>query len=51
MLRTALASALLLLCGWAAGAWLTLDYEVWTDEGARRLQVAIFSTPAAKPCA
>ena len=40
MLRTALASALLLLCGWAAGAWLTLDYEVWTDEGARRLQVA-----------
>lgn len=41
MLRTAVASALLLLGGWAAAGWLTYDFQVWTDEGARRLQVAL----------
>ncbi|MBS0509151.1 MAG: SCO family protein [Proteobacteria bacterium] len=47
MLRTALASALLLLGGWAAAGWLTYDYQVWTDEGARRLEVAL--RPVAAP--
>lgn len=41
MLRTTLASALLLLGGWAAAGWLTYDFQVWTDEDARRLQVAL----------
>lgn len=41
MLRTALLSAALLLCGWAAASWLTYDFQVWTDEGARRLEVAL----------
>lgn len=41
MLRTAVASVLLLLGGYAAAAWLTHDFQVWTDEGARRLEVAL----------
>ncbi|HMO47332.1 MAG TPA: SCO family protein [Rubrivivax sp.] len=41
MWRTALLSALLLLAGWAAASWLTCDFQVWTDEGARRLEVAL----------
>lgn len=47
MLRTALASMLLLLAGWAAAAWLTHDFQAWTDEGARRLEVAL--APVAAP--
>jgi len=46
LLRTALASALLLLGGWAAASWLTYDFQVWTDEGARRLEVALRPVPA-----
>lgn len=41
MWRTALLSALLVLGGWAAARWLTYDFQVWTDEGARRLEVAL----------
>ncbi len=41
MLRTALLSVALVLCGWAAASWLTCDFQVWTDEGARRLEVAL----------
>ncbi|OJX28662.1 MAG: electron transporter SenC [Burkholderiales bacterium 68-12] len=41
MLRTALLSVLLLLGGYAAARWLTHDFQVWTDEGARRLEVAL----------
>ena len=41
LLRTALASALLLLGGLSAARWLTYDFQVWTDEGARRLEVAL----------
>lgn len=41
MRRTALLSALLVLGGWAAARWLTYDFQVWTDEGARRLEVAL----------
>lgn len=45
MLRTAFLSVLLLLGGWAAAAWLTHDFQVWTDEGARRLEVALRPVP------
>lgn len=40
MLRTALLTGLLALAGYASAAWLTHDFEVWTAEGARRLEVA-----------
>lgn len=48
MLRTALLSAMLALAGYAAAAWLTHDFQVWTAEGARRLEVALrpVATPA-----
>ena len=45
MLRTALLSALLVLCGYAAATWLTHDFQVWTAEGARRLEVALQPVP------
>lgn len=45
MLRTALVSVLLVLCGWATARWLTYDFQVWTDEGARRLEVALRPVP------
>ena len=41
LLRTALASALLLLGGWATASWITYGFQAWTDEGARRLEVAL----------
>ncbi|CAM5794913.1 SCO family protein [Ottowia pentelensis] len=47
MWRTLLASALLLVCGWSAATWLTDGFQVWTDEGARRLEVAL--EPVAAP--
>lgn len=40
MLRTALLSCLLALAAYACANWLTHDFEVWTAEGARRLEVA-----------
>ena len=46
MLRTALASALLVLLSHTAAQWLTHDYQVWTAEGARRLQVALHPVSA-----
>lgn len=46
MLRTAILSLLLLLGGWGAASWLTYDFQVWTDEGARRLEVALRPVPA-----
>lgn len=39
MLRTALASGLALFLAWAAAAWLTHDFRVFTAEGARRIEV------------
>lgn len=45
MLRTALLSLALLLGGYGAAAWLTHDFQVWTDEGARRLEVALRPLP------
>ena len=47
MLRTATLSALLALAAYASSAWLTHDFQVWTAEGARRLEVAL--TPVATP--
>lgn len=41
MLRTAVLSLLLALCGYAAASWVTHGFQVWTDEGARRLEVAL----------
>ncbi|WP_367068690.1 SCO family protein [Oryzisolibacter sp. LB2S] len=46
MWRTALLSALLVLGGVATARWLTYDFQVWTDEGARRLEVALRPVPA-----
>ena len=48
MLRTALLSFLLAVAAYASAAWLTHDFQVWTAEGARRLEVALqpVATPA-----
>jgi len=40
MTRTTIASVLFALLSYAAAHWLTLDFRVWTAEGARRLEVA-----------
>ena len=40
MLRTALLVSLLALMGYASASWLTHDFQIWTAEGARRLEVA-----------
>lgn len=40
MLRTALMALVLVLVGYASAAWLTHDFQIWTAEGARRLEVA-----------
>ena len=47
MFRSALLSALLALVAYAGSAWLTHDFQVWTAEGARRLEVAL--QPIAAP--
>ena len=46
MFRTALLSAMLALASYAAAAWLTHGFQVWTAEGARRLEVALQPVPA-----
>lgn len=45
--RTTALSVLFALLAYAAGAWLTHDFQVWTAEGARRLDVAL--APVAAP--
>ena len=47
MFRSALLSALLALAAYAGSAWLTHDFQIWTAEGARRLEVAL--QPIAAP--
>lgn len=47
MLRTALLCAALAIGGYASAAWLTHDFQAWTAEGARRLDVAL--SPVAAP--
>lgn len=46
MLRTVLLCAGLLWAAWAGAAWLTQDFQAWTAEGVRRLQVARAPVPA-----
>ena len=47
MFKTAFASAALAVAAYASAAWLTHDFQVWTAEGARRLEVAL--VPVATP--
>ncbi|HEY0858224.1 MAG TPA: SCO family protein [Albitalea sp.] len=47
MLRTAIASALFVALSFLAAQWLTHDYQVWTAEGARRLEAEL--NPVAAP--
>lgn len=47
MIRSALLCAALALGGYAGAAWLTHDFQAWTAEGARRLDVAL--APVAIP--
>ncbi len=47
MFRTAALCALLAAAAYACSAWLTHDFQVWTAEGARRLEVAL--APIAAP--
>jgi protein SCO1/2 len=48
MFKTAVASACMAAAAYASAAWLTHDFQVWTAEGARRLEVALLpvATPA-----
>jgi protein SCO1/2 len=46
MIRTVIACLLLALGGYAGAAWLTHGFQVWTAEGARRLEVALAPVPA-----
>ncbi|SFU83567.1 protein SCO1/2 [Polaromonas sp. YR568] len=46
MFRTALLSLMLALGGYATAAWLTHGFQVWTAEGARRLEVALQPVPS-----
>ena len=46
MARTALACLASLLLAWGCARWLTHDFQVWTAEGARRLEVALNPVPA-----
>jgi protein SCO1 len=47
MIRSALLCAVLALGGYASASWLTHDFQVWTAEGARRLEIAL--APVATP--
>lgn len=47
MLRTLIATAAVVVLAWAAAAWLTHDFRVFTAEGARRLEVR--EAPVAAP--
>lgn len=47
MWRTAAAALILAALAYASGAWLTMDFQVWTAEGARRLTV--LRSPVAAP--
>jgi len=44
--RTAVTCACLAALSYAAAHWLTHDFQVWTAEGSRRLQVALQPLPA-----
>lgn len=46
MIRTTIACTALAIGAYAAAATLTHDFQVWTAEGARRLEVALAPVPA-----
>lgn len=46
MIRTAVACLLLLAASYAGASWVTHGFQVWTAEGARRLEVALAPVPA-----
>ena len=46
MFRTALLSVIVATAAYGAAAWLTHDFQVWTAEGARRLEVALQPIPS-----
>ena len=46
MIRTLVVCVLLALGGYASADWLTHGFQVWTAEGARRLEVALDPVPA-----
>ena len=46
MMRTVIACVLAAIGAHAAASWLTLGFQVWTAEGARRLEVALAPVPA-----
>ena len=50
MLRTALLVSLLALMGYASASWLTHDFQIWSAEGARRLEVAQQPVPVLRLC-
>jgi protein SCO1/2 len=41
MFRTAMLSAVLAFSAYGCSVWLTHDFQIWTAEGARRLEVAL----------
>lgn len=41
MVRTAIASAIVALLAYAAAYWLTHDFQIWTAEDARRMEIAM----------
>lgn len=45
MLRTVFVVLLLVVSSYGAARWLTHDFQVWTAEGARRLEVALQPVP------
>ena len=47
MWRTTSATLILAVLAYVSGAWLTIDYQVWTAEGARRL--AVLRSPVSVP--
>jgi protein SCO1/2 len=44
--RTAIACACLAIASYTAAHWLTHDFQVWTAEGSRRLEIALQPVPA-----
>lgn len=50
MLRTAVLSVILAAAAHGAAAWLTHDFQIWTAEGARRMEVVLqpIATPAVR---
>lgn len=41
MLRTIIASIFVVFTGWGTASWITHDFQIWTEEGARRLAVTL----------